>query len=333
MTTDPITLGRIIIYRHEGSDSIFSSNNAEDQAIIHQFEPIVSQLVKEQYQYLPSPVFEDICRQWYEAIGKPLHVLNGFLSSLANYMEPHFSESNLQLSKLVMVEMHGVPVGEELKDAILLLVPGSHTMVLDREPGLEDSGACRVCPSLAKPDFALLFLQESDPELRSLSFISKGLLPYQIHYLKEKLMGVRPLPNSFHQTADMMQLSNTLIREFLPADQVDKTERSDLLQRSLTYFKENERFHEDDFSEQVLESVAGPDAIKSFKQAIGMEHDTPIEFEISREAVQKQGRIFKSVLKLDKNFHVYIHGDKRMIERGKDETGRKYYKLYYDQEY
>jgi len=49
--------------------------------------------------------------------------------------------------------------------------------------------------------------------------------------------------------------------------------------------------------------------------------------------VQKQQKLFKSVLKLDKNFHVYIHGRRDLIERGYDEAvGKKFYKLYYDEE-
>ena len=56
------------------------------------------------------------------------------------------------------------------------------------------------------------------------------------------------------------------------------------------------------------------------------------EFDISQQAVKRQARFFKSVLKLDKNFHVYIHGNRELIERGTDENGRKYYKLYYQEE-
>ena len=55
-------------------------------------------------------------------------------------------------------------------------------------------------------------------------------------------------------------------------------------------------------------------------------------FEISTQAVNKQARIFKSVLKLDKNFHIYIHGNRELIEQGIDENGRKYYKIYYERE-
>jgi hypothetical protein len=55
-------------------------------------------------------------------------------------------------------------------------------------------------------------------------------------------------------------------------------------------------------------------------------------FDISEQAVKKQSRMFKSVLKLDKNFHVYIHGDRNLIEQGVDENGRKFYKIYYEKE-
>ena len=49
-------------------------------------------------------------------------------------------------------------------------------------------------------------------------------------------------------------------------------------------------------------------------------------------AVKKQARVFKSVLKLDKNFHIYIHGNRDLIEQGTDERGRKYYNIYYEEE-
>ena len=40
-------------------------------------------------------------------------------------------------------------------------------------------------------------------------------------------------------------------------------------------------------------------------------------FYISDAAVKKQSRSFKSVIKLDKNFHIYVH-----VEQGEDEKGR-----------
>lgn len=45
----------------------------------------------------------------------------------------------------------------------------------------------------------------------------------------------------------------------------------------------------------------------------------------------KQARVFKSVIKLDKNYHIYIHGDRQLIEQGEDNKG-KFYKVYYKEE-
>ncbi|MCC6583451.1 MAG: nucleoid-associated protein, partial [Chitinophagales bacterium] len=38
------------------------------------------------------------------------------------------------------------------------------------------------------------------------------------------------------------------------------------------------------------------------------------------------------VLKLDRNFHIYIHGNTEMIQQGIDEDGRKFYKIFYQEE-
>ena len=38
------------------------------------------------------------------------------------------------------------------------------------------------------------------------------------------------------------------------------------------------------------------------------------------------------VIKLDKNFHLYVHGSRELIEQGIDEEGRKFYKIYYTEE-
>jgi len=76
------------------------------------------------------------------------------------------------------------------------------------------------------------------------------------------------------------------------------------------------------------------DRFQKFGERYGEERalDLDDRFTISADAVKKQARVFKSVLKLDKNFHIYIHGDRNKIERGVDEAGRKFYKIYYEQE-
>lgn len=56
-------------------------------------------------------------------------------------------------------------------------------------------------------------------------------------------------------------------------------------------------------------------------------------FTISDSAVKKQARAFKSIIKLDKNFHIYVHGNNQYIKRGYDEaTGMHYYQLFFKEE-
>ena len=73
---------------------------------------------------------------------------------------------------------------------------------------------------------------------------------------------------------------------------------------------------------------------QKFNQTYRQENEVELadNFKISSQAVKKQSRIFKSVLKLDRNFDIYIHGDKNLIEKGIEKDGRKYYKIYYQEE-
>ena len=54
------------------------------------------------------------------------------------------------------------------------------------------------------------------------------------------------------------------------------------------------------------------------------------EFDVSATAVKKNQKYMRSVVKLDKNFHIYIHAKHDYVERGYDEErSLKYYKLFY----
>ncbi len=126
-------------------------------------------------------------------------------------------------------------------------------------------------------------------------------------------------------------VTNQIDEEF----EISKTDKIDLLNRSIKYFKEKEHFDLDEFSNEVLAHEPGIEAFKRFKKTYEDEFETQIgnSFLISDTAVKKQARVFKSVLKLDKNFHIYIHGNKELIEKGYDEEMKmSYYKVYFREE-
>jgi hypothetical protein len=103
----------------------------------------------------------------------------------------------------------------------------------------------------------------------------------------------------------------------------------------MKYFKDKETFELDEFAEEVIGNPQAIASFKTYKQQYEDEYETPIadSFEISNNAVKKQARVYKSVLKLDKNFHIYIHGDKELIEKGfDDDKHMNYYKVYFKEE-
>jgi len=144
-------------------------------------------------------------------------------------------------------------------------------------------------------------------------------------YWLDDFLGVVPTENEFYQTKELLVatkefISTQLGEEFV----VSNTDKIDLLNKSVNYFKNSNEYVLEEFSDSIFQN----DEIKeSFNKFTNDEFKE--SFAISEQAVKKQAKNFKSVIKLDKNFHIYVHGDKDKIENGTDENGRRYYKLYY----
>ena len=148
-------------------------------------------------------------------------------------------------------------------------------------------------------------------------------------------MNVKPVKTTFLQTNQFLGIAKQFVTKQLDEDfEVSKTDKIDFLNRSVDYFKKNETFDKQEFEEQVFGDSNVIESFRKFDQIYRQENEVELSdsFEISAQAVKKQARVFKNVLKLDKNFHIYIHGNREMIEQGIDENGRKYYKIYYEEE-
>jgi hypothetical protein len=154
-------------------------------------------------------------------------------------------------------------------------------------------------------------------------------------FWKDEFLQVKPAQDNFHSTKDFLTLCKNFVTKQLPNEfEVDKTQQIDMLNRSINYFKEQDDFDVQDFTQSVIQHPEVIESFNQFKRQYETENEVEFadSFEISDAAVKKQNRVFKSVLKLDKNFHIYIHGDRNLIEKGVDKDGRKYYKIYFDEE-
>lgn len=154
-------------------------------------------------------------------------------------------------------------------------------------------------------------------------------------YWKDDFLSIQPIADNYHFTKNFLSITKDFVTKQLSEEfDVSKADKIDLLNRSVEYFKSHDTFEKDSFVEEVFDN---PEMIKSFRNfdeqyRENKNVDISDNFQISSQAVKKQSRVFKSVLKLDRNFDIYIHGDKNLIEKGTEKDGRKYYKIYYEEE-
>ncbi len=147
-------------------------------------------------------------------------------------------------------------------------------------------------------------------------------------------VSVEKIKDNYFQTQNFIQN----IQEFAQTsfEQDEASEKIALVNESINYIKENDFFEKKDYQQQVLHS---PELIEKFNQfteeksAESPNNPELDQFEISKPAVRTSKRFIRSVIKLDKNFHVYVHGNQDNIVKGFDEEKNKhFYTLFYEEE-
>ena len=155
-------------------------------------------------------------------------------------------------------------------------------------------------------------------------------------YWKDEFLQLKVRNDNFNQTSNTLSIYKNFVTQKLDDGfEMNKADKIDLLNRSMKYFKEKETFEFDEFTGEVLGNDKAIESFKNYKNQYEEEFETliPDSFEISGNAVKKQARVYKSVLKLDRNFHIYIHGNKDLIEKGfDDDKHMNYYKVYFKEE-
>ncbi len=229
-----------------------------------------------------------------------------------------------------------VMFGDELTDAIglyfchnddLFLTPES----LYKHPLLRFSNGIFT----GKHEMACLIFDTDAENGYKIDLIDKSKKSNEGQFWKELFLHVKPAEDEFFQTSHWMGLTKAFVDHQLPMEfAVERKEQLDYLDRSIDYFKTQDHYSEQEFADQIFDNSEIVRSFGEYRKSYEDSHDLdlPPEFELNDHAVKKQAKHFKSVLKLDRNFHIYIHGDRSLIERGIDETGRKFYKIYFDKE-
>ena len=213
----------------------------------------------------------------------------------------------------------------ESKETFLKVNPDNEGFVVRTDQGVD----------IKKLDKGAIIFNTDKEDGYQVAIVDKTNKATEAQYWVDDFLHVRAKEDAFYQTKETLAMTKDFITKELPQQfDISKTDQADFLNRSIAFFKEQDSFDMSEFEAEVIIQPEVIDQFKQYKQEYQQEREMYIAdaFDISTPAVKKQQSVFKSILKLDKNFSVYIHGDKTLIQKGKDDDGRKYYKLYYQEE-
>lgn len=289
----------------------------------YQFTHISDLALNEVYQYV-SAIFED-----------PTDLVSQS-ALLAQFLYSKSTHARVKEGELYVTRFTQVPFGTEYTDAIgifksetketfLRVFPHGQSWEVLAEDGIDINKLDKGCLVLkkAKEDGYVVYVVDNTNKTDT-------------QYWLTDFLQVTRTANSYHHTNAAMGMCKLFIsNELSEKFEVNKSDQIDYLNKSMEYFSTKDAFSIQEFAEEVLHHPEVIDSFTQYKQQYEVARQVNIEdeFAIHVAAVKKQQRFFKSVLKLDKNFHIYIHGRNDLIEKGYDEMkGKHFYKVYFDEE-
>ncbi len=212
----------------------------------------------------------------------------------------------------------------ENKDTFLRIIPEGGIFTIESEQGI----------NIKKLDKGCIVFNTEREQGYIVTVVDNTNRGSEAQYWIDDFLHVTFRQDDYHHTQNLLALTKSFVMNELPEQfEVTKAEQASILNDSVKFFKEKENFSIEEFNEEVIQQPQIAESFQQYRHQFQQENNIrmPDTFDISESAVKKQTRNFKSVIKLDKNFHIYIHGNEKLIEQGEDEKG-KFYKIYFKEE-
>lgn len=257
---------------------------------------------------------------------------------LAKYLYEVSNHPKIKSGELYVAYFSNVQIEGEQHDAIGIFKSEIKETYLKVYPENEGFGVSyeEQAININKLDKGCLIFNTDKEEGYKVAVVDKTNGSEQAVYWKDEFLKLRVRNDNYNQTANVMGVYKNFVTEKLDEEfEMSKADKIDLLNRSMKYFKEKESFDMEEFGQEVIGNEQGIATFLNYKKEYENEFDTaiPDSFDINDAAVKKQAKVYKSVLKLDKNFHIYIHGNKDLIEKGFDDgKAMNYYKVFFKEE-
>ena len=255
--------------------------------------------------------------------------------NLAKYLYDQSTHAKIKGGEFYVVHFKDCLVDGETADAIGLFKSESKDTFL--KVLLDNGGLSLDCEQgimLKKLDKGCLIFNKNREEGFVVAVVDNTNRGIEAQYWMDDFLHLRQRKDEYSNTHNIMAMAKSFVTQELPKSfEVTKADQIELLNKSLSFFKENETFDMEEFAQQVIEQPEVIESFQEYKRNYESENDISIDdsFDISNYAFKKQQRSYKRVINLDKKIQIIINGNRDHIEQGEDERG-KYYKVYYKEE-
>lgn len=255
--------------------------------------------------------------------------------NLAKYLYDQSTHAKIKGGEFYVVHFKDCFVDGETADAVGLFKSESKDTFL--KVLLDNGGLSLDCEQgimLKKLDKGCLVFNKNREEGFVVAVVDNTNRGIEAQYWMDDFLHLRQRKDEYSNTHNAMAMAKSFVTQELPKSfEVTKADQIELLNKSLSFFKENETFDMEEFAQQVIKQPEVIESFQEYKRNYESENDISIDdsFAISNYAFKKQQRSYKRVINLDKKIQIIINGNRDHIEQGEDERG-KYYKVYYREE-
>lgn len=291
---------------------------------MYQFSHDDSLEFNEVYNYV-SDVFDDNL-SFYE---------NSVL--IAKHLYAKSNHPNIKSGELYIVHLKKCTFYDEVCDAIGLFKSENKETFL--KVFLSNNNyqlGCENGINIKKLDKGCVIFNTTRKEGFKVCIVDKTNKSNDTIYWRDEFLGLKPLDSSYFNTKNYLDLCKDFVKDVYNQENAAALpDQIDLLNRSIDYFKESDVFSESEFKDKIIQEPEVISAFEDYKQYYAEDKELQFKdnFGVSEFAVKDNKKNFKHVLKLDKNFHVYIHGERKFVEKGYDTAkDMNYYKLFFRDE-
>jgi len=257
--------------------------------------------------------------------------------NLANHLYQSSNHPKIKTGEFYAVRFSSINVEGEVVDGIGLFKSenkDTYLRVYQKDENIElgyDNGI-----NIKKLDKGCLIFNTEEEFGYKVSIVDATSRSAEAAYWRDEFLQIMPRENEFYQTNQIIDICKGFTDHVLTEqNNVDKQEQVSFVKRAEAYFNNNDIYDNEQFKADIIGDDQISEAFEEYKQEFETQRSlSPVDqFELSEPALKKGKKFFRSIIKLDKNFHIYVHSNPDYIEKGFDnQKGLKFYKMYFHDE-